>query len=62
MLECTWNDSEADTAMRRLLLKEKKQEKLLAQNPQRTREIRQSILARLAIERISGTTNYSDSV
>lgn len=48
--------------MRRLLLKEKKQEKLLAQNPQRTREIRQSILARLAIERVSRTTNYSDSV
>ena len=34
MLECTWNDSEADTALRRLLLKEQMQQKLLAANPQ----------------------------
>jgi hypothetical protein len=62
MLECTWNDSESATALRRLLLKEQKQEKLLANNPKRNQKIRESALARLALKRIAGTANYHDTL
>ncbi len=36
MLECTWNDTEAETALRRLELSEKKPEKPTMSDPRRT--------------------------
>lgn len=61
MLECTWNDSEADTALRRLLLKEQMQQKLLATSPKRTQKLREAALVRLALKRIAGTATYHDT-
>jgi len=62
MLECTWNDSEAETALRRLLLNEQKHQKLLASNPKMSRKLRESALARLALKRIAGTTSTSSTL
>lgn len=45
MLECTWNDAEAELALRRMLLKEKKEQELLANDPQRRQKIRESVVA-----------------
>jgi hypothetical protein len=47
MLECTWNDAEAELALRRMLLKEKKQEPL-ANDPQRRQKIRESVVSQAA--------------
>ena len=57
MLECTWNDTEADTAMRRLLLKEQTEERRLANNPETSQKLRESALTRLALKRIAGTAS-----
>jgi len=51
MLECTWNDTEAEFALRRLLLKEQKKEKQLADDPQLRHQLRESALSRLAPQR-----------
>ncbi len=61
MLECTWNDSEADTALRRLLLKDQMRQKLLAANPKKTQKLRETALVRLALKRIAGTATYHDT-
>jgi hypothetical protein len=62
MLACTWNDSEAATAVSRLLLKEQMQQKLLAaNNPKRTEKLRETALVRLALKRIAGTATYYDT-
>jgi ABC-type transport system involved in cytochrome bd biosynthesis fused ATPase/permease subunit len=61
MLDCTWNDSEAATAVSRLLLKEQMQEKLLAANPKRIEKLRETALVRLALKRIAGTATYYDT-
>jgi hypothetical protein len=61
MLDCTWNDSEAETALRRLLLKEQKQQKLLASNPKISQKLRESALARLALKRIVGVASTSST-
>lgn len=55
MLECTWNDTEAEIALRRLLLKEQENQKHLANDPQLRQKIRESALFRLASERIQAT-------
>lgn len=51
MLECTWNDTEAEYALRRLLLKEQKKQKHLADDPQLRHKLRESALSRLAPKR-----------
>jgi hypothetical protein len=61
MLDCTWNDSEAATAVSRLLLKEQMQQKLLAANPKRIEKLRETALVRLALKRIAGTATYHDT-
>lgn len=61
MLECTWNDTEADTALRRLLLKEQMQQKLRAPDPKKIEKLRETALVRLALRRIAGTATYHDT-
>ena len=48
MLECTWNDAEAELALRRMLLKEKKEQELLANDPKRRQQIRESVVSHAA--------------
>jgi hypothetical protein len=62
MLECTWNDSEAETALRRLQIHEQKQQKPTANNPKITRKPPQSALARLALKRIAGAESTSNTL
>jgi hypothetical protein len=57
-----WNDCEAETALRRLLLKEQKQQQLMANNPKMSQKIRESALARLALKRIAGTASAGDTL
>ena len=62
MLECTWNDKEAEIALRRLLLKEQMQEKLLANDPEVKKKRREAAVSRLAIKRIAPATASSDTL
>lgn len=48
MLECTWNDAEAELALRRMMLKEKKEQELLANDPKRRQQIREAVITHAA--------------
>jgi hypothetical protein len=61
MLDCTWNDLEAQTALHRMLLKEQKQQKVAVGNPKLVRKKRESELTRLSLKRIAGTGGHSGS-
>lgn len=62
MLECTWNDAEAELALRRMMLKEKKEQELLANDPKRRQQIRDAVVSHAAavggsMEHDRGDTN-----
>lgn len=57
MLECTWNDAEAELALRRMLLKEKNEQKLLANDPKRRQQIRESVISHAAA--MGSLTNHA---
>jgi hypothetical protein len=61
MLDCTWNDLEAQTALRRMRLKEQKQ-KLLTNHPKRKEPQRQSLQTRPTLRRTAGANVFSGSV
>jgi hypothetical protein len=61
MLDCTWNDMEAQTALRRMLLKEQTQQKIAVGNPKLARKERESELTRLSLKRIAGTGGHFGS-
>lgn len=57
MLECTWNDTEAEIALRRLTLKEQKKQASLANDPTQRNKIRESTLSRLAVKSIDASAD-----
>lgn len=61
MLECTWNDKEAETAMRRLMLKEQKEQQLLASDPKLRKKVRDSALSRLTLKRVAGAAGAGNT-
>ena len=62
MLECTWNDAEAELALRRMLLKEKKEEPL-ANDPQRRQQIREAVVTNAAaVESIADRAGERDTL
>jgi hypothetical protein len=62
MLECTWNDSEAETALLRMRLNEQKQQKIAVNKPKVARKPPQSAVARLALKRIVGAAGASNTL
>jgi hypothetical protein len=54
MLDCTWNDLEAQTALRRMSLKEQKQQKAVAADPKSKRKQSDSAPARFELKRATG--------
>jgi hypothetical protein len=62
MLGCTWNDSEAEIALRQLQMKEQSQQKSRVDNPKRIKKLRESALARLALKRIVSTARTSETI
>jgi hypothetical protein len=61
MLDCTWNDLEAQTALRRMRLKEQK-EKLAVTNSKRKAPQRESSPTRQSLKRVAGENVFSGSV
>jgi len=61
MLDCTWNDLEAQTAMRRMRLEEQKQ-KLVTNHPKRKAPQRESSPARQSLKRVAGVNVFSGSL
>jgi hypothetical protein len=61
MLDCTWNDLEAQTALRRMKLKEQKQQ-LAVNHPKRKAPQRESIKTRPTLKRAAGAGGFSGSL
>jgi hypothetical protein len=61
MLDCTWNDLEAQTALRRMRLEEQKQ-KPVANNQKRKSPQRESLQARPTLKRAAGANVFSGSL
>jgi hypothetical protein len=61
MLDCTWNDLEAQTALRRMRLKEQKQ-KLVANTTKRKAPQRESLQTRPSMKRVVGASVFSGSL
>lgn len=61
MLDCTWNDLEAQTALRRMRLEEQKQ-KLVANKTKRKSPQRESLETRPTLKRAVGAGDYSSSL
>lgn len=62
MLECTWNDAEAELALRRMLLREKKEKELLANDPERRKKIRESVISHLPFASIGENISERDTL
>jgi hypothetical protein len=61
MLDCTWNDLEAQTALRRMRLEEQKQ-KPMANHPKRKAPQRESSQTRQTLKRVAGENVFSGSL
>jgi hypothetical protein len=61
MLDCTWNDLEAQTALRRMRLNEQKQ-KQVANTPKRKAPQRESSQTRPSMKRVAGANVFSGSL
>jgi hypothetical protein len=61
MLDCTWNDLEAQTALRRMRLEEQKQ-KLVANKTKRKSPQREPLQTRTSLKRAAGAGGYSGSL
>jgi len=61
MLDCTWNDLEAQTALRRMRLKEQMQ-KTVGNHPKRKAPQRESLQPRPALKRVAGANVFSGSL
>jgi hypothetical protein len=58
MLDCTWSDLEAQTALRRMKLKEQKQQ-LAANHPKRKAPQREASPTRPILKRAAGAGGFS---
>lgn len=62
MLECTWNDVEAEIALRRMTLKEQQKTETIAHDAQLRKKIREAALARMVLERIAAQSRSADTL
>jgi hypothetical protein len=62
MLECTWNDVEAQIALRFMMLKEREKTETLANDAQLREKTREAALARLAMERTTAESPPADTL
>lgn len=62
MLECTWNDDEAEIALRRMLLKEKMEQELLTRNPAWRKKIRETAASRPPVKVMSAGAGDRDTL
>jgi hypothetical protein len=58
MLDCTWNDLEAQTALRRMRLEEQKQ-KTVTNHPKRKEPQRESSPTRQILKRVAAANSFS---